>query len=469
MSRRSSSSNSRPAPPWQAVNLARAQGLDLRVYLDVENFSNISSGQMIMDVVKESHNFLLIITKDVFKDRIVLLEICAALQGGLNVVLLWDCDKPNGVPSFPQASSVSLSGSELRRVGLDEPTARGVLGRVLSVPPVQFSRQNPSGSVAELLQRCRLEHAPPLPTMTNRRLSAPDPEPPQAAPRLPSSSSVGSAGGGQGPPPLPPGYEYHAFITYRRMDGSNHLASYIKAELTNRGYSVFFDLESLRTGTFDTAILTALRASCCDGKTHDCECFAMFVIVPGTLDRCKTDAEGKDWVRLEIAEACYMEKPIIPVVEDKDNRFPDVAGLPSDMASFPRHNAMFFQFHLQRACMTELAERIDIAVRSAKPFDALPPPRALSDPKGLPAGWQEFRTDDGRGRPYYHHAASGETRWERPLLAAASSAPAPPPPPPAAPSGPRLPPGWVELWTPEGKPYYHHSASGTTTWDRPAG
>ena len=46
-------------------------------------------------------------------------------------------------------------------------------------------------------------------------------------------------------------------------------------------------------------------------------------------------------------------------------------------------------------------------------------------PSGLPAGWSEAFTPEGKA--YYFHTASGETRWEKPAGAADVSDAAPPP------------------------------------------
>ena len=49
--------------------------------------------------------------------------------------------------------------------------------------------------------------------------------------------------------------------------------------------------------------------------------------------------------------------------------------------------------------------------------------------------------------------------------AAAPPPPSTPPQPPPAP--PRMPPGWEQHETDEGEIYYHNAATGTTRWDRP--
>ena len=49
---------------------------------------------------------------------------------------------------------------------------------------------------------------------------------------------------------------------------------------------------------------------------------------------------------------------------------------------------------------------------------AVAKPAAPPSAAGLPAGWAEY-VDAERGLPYYHHAVSGQTQWEKPTVAAA--------------------------------------------------
>ena len=51
-------------------------------------------------------------------------------------------------------------------------------------------------------------------------------------------------------------------------------------------------------------------------------------------------------------------------------------------------------------------------VKKPAPPTGLPPPPSVMPQKGLPHGWEQQTTDDGV--PYYHHASSGETSWDRP-------------------------------------------------------
>lgn len=90
------------------------------------------------------------------------------------------------------------------------------------------------------------------------------------------------------------------FISYRR-DGGDMTAMYIYQALKERGYNVFYDLEVLRAGKFNDALLENIRA---------CKDFVL-ILSPHALDRC---GDENDWVRKEIAEALRQKKNIIPVM-----------------------------------------------------------------------------------------------------------------------------------------------------------
>lgn len=94
--------------------------------------------------------------------------------------------------------------------------------------------------------------------------------------------------------------EYQIFISYRR-DGGEDLAGRISDKLKGLGYQVFYDVESMRSGTFNTQIYAAIEA---------CE-DVLLILPPRGLDRCKDE---DDWVRLEIEHAIRCGKNIIPVM-----------------------------------------------------------------------------------------------------------------------------------------------------------
>ena len=92
------------------------------------------------------------------------------------------------------------------------------------------------------------------------------------------------------------GSEYDMFISYRR-DGGESTAKILRDKLTELGYSVFFDVESLRSGDFNKKLYEVIEG---------CRDFIL-VLSPGALDRCVNE---DDWVRLEIEHALEKEKNV---------------------------------------------------------------------------------------------------------------------------------------------------------------
>ena len=94
--------------------------------------------------------------------------------------------------------------------------------------------------------------------------------------------------------------KYEIFISYRR-DGGDTLAQLIYDRLTARGYKVFLDIESLRSGKFNEKLLNVIE-----------ECKDLIVILPpGALERCSNEG---DWLYLELSYAMKNRKNIIPVM-----------------------------------------------------------------------------------------------------------------------------------------------------------
>ncbi|CAH0023799.1 unnamed protein product, partial [Clonostachys rhizophaga] len=74
-----------------------------------------------------------------------------------------------------------------------------------------------------------------------------------------------------------------------------------------------------------------------------------------------------------------------------------------------------------------------------------PNPGAVLRSEGLPAGWAEHNSPEGR--IYFFNGTTGASRWDRP---------------PGS-----LPNGWKALRTPDMAPFYVNEALGLSTWDRP--
>lgn len=86
--------------------------------------------------------------------------------------------------------------------------------------------------------------------------------------------------------------KYDIFISYRRTGGFES-ANLIAEKLKGMGYSVFFDLESLRSGKFNEQLYLVIE-----------QCRDFVVVLPDkALERC-SNADGtaneEDWIRKEV-------------------------------------------------------------------------------------------------------------------------------------------------------------------------
>ena len=117
--------------------------------------------------------------------------------------------------------------------------------------------------------------------------------------------------------------KYDIFISYRR-DGGDTLAQLIYDRLTDRGYSVFLDIESLRSGKFNEKLFSVID-----------ECRDVVVILPpGSLERCRNEG---DWLFLELTHALQERKNIIPVMM-KGFEWPD--DMPEGLEELPDFNGI---------------------------------------------------------------------------------------------------------------------------------
>jgi hypothetical protein len=115
------------------------------------------------------------------------------------------------------------------------------------------------------------------------------------------------------------------FICYRR-DGGEHLAARVAHALRTRGFSVFMDIEDLKSGKFNEALLAKI-----DEATD-----FIAILTPGCLDRCTSN---DDWVRLEIAHAIKSGKNLVPLI-GRGFQMPASTALPTDISTLPLYNAL---------------------------------------------------------------------------------------------------------------------------------
>lgn len=111
---------------------------------------------------------------------------------------------------------------------------------------------------------------------------------------------------------------YDIFISYRR-NGGFETARLIYDRLTNLGYRVSFDLETLRSGKFNTQLYERIE-----------QCKDVLVLLSSNALELREDPTD-DWFRLEVAYALKHQKNIIPIFL-RDFNWPDKKTLPDDIA-----------------------------------------------------------------------------------------------------------------------------------------
>ena len=121
--------------------------------------------------------------------------------------------------------------------------------------------------------------------------------------------------------------KYDIFISYRRtaFETANLIATRLKAA----GYSVFFDVEAMRSGKFNEQLYHVI---------DHCKDFVL-VLSPNALDRCENE---DDWVRLETSRAMQGRKNIIPVML---NGFSWPSPMPKGMEELCHYQALTASSH----------------------------------------------------------------------------------------------------------------------------
>ena len=94
--------------------------------------------------------------------------------------------------------------------------------------------------------------------------------------------------------------KYDIFISYRRS-GGEYTAKILKDRLEDMGYRVFFDVESLRSGDFNTKLYSVIEEST----------DFLLILSPDSMERCNNE---NDWLRLEIVHALSRGINIIPIM-----------------------------------------------------------------------------------------------------------------------------------------------------------
>ena len=129
------------------------------------------------------------------------------------------------------------------------------------------------------------------------------------------------------------------FISYRRSDAEAH-AHMLYADLSRRGYSVFYDHETLGAGDFHENIRVTIEA-CTD---------VVVLLSPDSLGPRIEDAN--DIFRYEVACALRMKKRIVGIFIGDFNSFPDK--LPDDIAELSRVNCLTARMEYYDAMLDKL-------------------------------------------------------------------------------------------------------------------
>jgi tetratricopeptide (TPR) repeat protein len=136
--------------------------------------------------------------------------------------------------------------------------------------------------------------------------------------------------------------EKTVFISYRRTNVFNALAIY--QNLTAHGFDVFFDYESIKSGSFEQIILNQIAA-----RAH-----FVVLLTPSALERCN---EPGDWLRREIEYALETKRNIVPLMFEGFS-FKDVQQyLTGKLSVLSSYNAMTVPVEYFDAAMDKLQKK----------------------------------------------------------------------------------------------------------------
>lgn len=134
---------------------------------------------------------------------------------------------------------------------------------------------------------------------------------------------------------------YDVFISYRRATDSQ-TSRLIRSELQYRGFKVFLDVENLRPGHFDEALLERIEEA------------TSFILIlsEGSLDNC---SNPDDWLRREIDCALTLHKNFIPIMMPGFH-FPSSEVLPQELTSLPVHHGINYSHDFFDAMIEKIVD-----------------------------------------------------------------------------------------------------------------
>lgn len=188
----------------------------------------------------------------------------------------------------------------------------------------------------EELRDSRPEPTPTLPAYLAETITKPEDF---ATPVKPSGASKPAAQPIVNPDSASEDPAYDVFISYRRGDASSS-ARLIRGELRSFHLRVFLDVDDLRAGYFDEALLRHIENT------------PNFVVIlsPGSLARC---ADENDWFRQEVAHALKTGKNIVPILMP-GFEFPPKELLPEDISQLRVYQSVPYSHEFFDAMMNKL-------------------------------------------------------------------------------------------------------------------
>lgn len=258
-------------------------------------------------------------------------SILDAIQSARVVVFLFSQEANESRQIIREIECATARGKVVIPCRLEKVQPRGTLEYLLGNAPWMDLFPPPLAKHVERLIAI-LRKLPPSTSAPSRPSATPPPVQaparPPAAPAPPSPAA-----------PAPQGSD--VFISYRRREGGQ-TARLIRAELRQRGFSVFLDVNDLSTGHFDEALLAEIA-------------YApnfLLILSPNSLAHCRDD---EDWVRKEIAQAIRVKSNIIPLMMP-DFAFPQGGDLPEDIRPLRLHHGVTYSHEFFDAMMDKIVK-----------------------------------------------------------------------------------------------------------------
>ena len=154
--------------------------------------------------------------------------------------------------------------------------------------------------------------------------------------------------------------KYDIFISYRR-DGGYDTAKHLYDLLKNDGYSVSFDIDTLRSGDFDVQLYK---------RIENCKDFIL-ILDRNVFNRSVDPQVHKehDWVRCELSHALKCNLNIIPIFLEGFQDFPN--NLPDDISGVSKKNGIKYTRDYFDALYSNLKTRFLLSKPKTSPLKKL--------------------------------------------------------------------------------------------------